>query len=743
MAASERSVLQNPLLRLLTKPQTGGVTGRSKDAKQIVDSVFRANQIRLLAQIRGLASSPATSRAAKAGRALIWAEMMPGSEATSHTPDDLFSGAGAAIVFAWKHGYVVDIELTSIPSLIQHLERPTTAQRCDIYRVANIELFALVLAEFGGASASWDKAKPEADGAKRFLFTLPVFSNLEASRAAEADYLRVLPQPPLTLDVANPTEGRTTRLATLVGAPSPTALSKVRRALPHPIVLVGAVSDVSEFYDLIESGTVVRWEPVAQLVPTIPGEGTEPPEQLPELAGNPIVGIVDGGYHGNRYKGAIAWTHEPPLVNPLSTARSHGNKVVSITVDGHLWSNNLQLPSLFCRVGIVQAIPGRGSTETKTPAELVAHLEAAMEAHPDTLVWNLSANTDDDCDDFDVSELGHQLSELARRKGRLLVISAGNTRGGSYRVSPPADCEAAIVVGGRLPNLVGAPGGACDISRRGLGPEGMLKPDTSWFTRHRVAGGEIAKGTSFAAPLVAKVAAHTWQHLDDPSPDVVKALVLNACDLDEYDETMGFGAPVLFPEPWNCPRNVAVVSWRASLSARRRYYWTGIRAPESMIRSGRFVGRAKMVAVLEPTVQRRGHHYISNRVEASLQIPAANGKSNRPIIGCLNPRERELQARSVDHKWDPVRVYSGRFTDRNGPKLLGGQPSLQVYARLFWRNAFQYTDAFMLSQESNVTFVVTLEADDPDADTYNEFRRVMAEAVESAVVETNVEVQAE
>ena len=46
----------------------------------------------------------------------------------------------------------------------------------------------------------------------------------------------------------------------------------------------------------------------------------------------------------------------------------------------------------------------------------------------------------------------------------------------------------------------------------------------------------------------------------------------------------------------------------------------------------------------------------------------------------------------------------------------------------------------MQTTPCDVTFVVTLESGDPDADTYNEFRRIMAEEVVSAVVEQEVEV---
>ncbi|OYR12528.1 hypothetical protein CEV33_1312 [Brucella grignonensis] len=163
----------------------------------------------------------------------------------------------------------------------------------------------------------------------------------------------------------------------------------------------------------------------------------------------------------------------------------------------------------------------------------------------------------------------------------------------------------------------------------------------------------------------------------------------------------------------------------------------------SLMKNGRFVGRAKLVAMIEPVLQLRGHHYMSNRLEAGLQFKKVKrGKlQNETMIGCMNPAERELEARTYDHKWDPVRVYCDEFTEKNGPVLIGDQPTLQVYARMFWRNQFMYTDDYIRNHPARVNFVVTLQSKDPEADVYNEFRRIMAENVETAVVEQEIDLE--
>jgi hypothetical protein len=432
-----------------------------------------------------------------------------------------------------------------------------------------------------------------------------------------------------------------------------------------------------------------------------------------------------------------------PSAGPSLAARQHGNRVASIVVDGHLWSNQLKLPQMYCRVGIVQAVPARDATFYCEYSDLVRHIERAFIEHPDTHIWNFSANLDGECDAYNVSDLGHALSRIARRHNRLLVISAGNKDGKTHRVSPPADCDAALVVGGRAHNHVGEVAGPCATSRVGLGPEGMLKPETSWFSEHRVLGGVIERGTSYATPLVARVAAHTWQNLSDPSPDMVRALLISACDGDKYDHALGFGSPINPDEPWLCANNSAVFAWSADIVSRWRYYWTGIRIPPSMIQEGRLVGRVKLVAVLDPVVQTTGHHYISTRIETGVQYQfSAPGRAMRniPLVGCKNPKEREDRARKDDHKWHPVRVYEKAFSASNGVPVSGTQPTLQVYARLYWRNAFQYTEEFMTTRPLRVNFVVRLESPSSTADTYDEFVRTMAENVQQATVTQDVEV---
>jgi hypothetical protein len=743
--AERREIVQNPVLHLLTSPTSTKPPGGGKDIKRVRDwARYERHRQALLERLAALPKEPATALASHGGRYLIWAGMHGDSIASSHTPDDLFSSnIGTIMKSAWRDGYVIEATDQALVRLAQRVSNAATNPlKCDIYSVERLELFATVLVESNVIDTAWNAASKDDDGLRRFNVRIADYGPDEARSSVVAKLVALAGDNRIRL--GNPSSPRPTgdgtEAAPRAGWLAPAAVQGAvhpRRRLP-----IG-FREKESLQELVLSGSVVRWEAIAALRPTQPGVGAEPPLDLPDMSGDPIVGVIDGGYHSNRYADAIAWRQIPALVPTVEAARLHGNRVASVVVDAHLWSNQLLLPQLHCRLGIVQAVPRDGSSLTLLNEETLSHLETAFKAHPDTHVWNLSANVERDCDVYEVSELGHGLAEIARRHEKLLVVSAGNRQDGSSRVAPPADCEAALVVAGRESTAEGSVAGACAVSRTGLGPEGMVKPETSWFSSLRVLGGGVASGTSFATPLVSRLAAHTWQNLSKPSPDMVKALLLNASDLKKYSPEMGFGSPIRPELPWNCASNSAVVAWQADLKAYQSYYWDGLRVPPSLLVNGKFKGRAKLVAILSPYTDIEGHNYFQTRLSAGLYFQAGEigDEENKKLAGCINPKKLETAARRDDNKWDPVRVYERDCRGRGaGITIPGDQPELRVGARLYWRDTYKYSDEFMRQTPCRVTFVVTLESRDSEADTYNEFRRIMAEEVVSAVVEQDVEI---
>jgi len=741
-----RRVVQNPVLKLLTLPAREGITARGKNESRIKPKVFLERQRLIIARMKALRSDDSTLRATHGSKVLVWIGLDEDSQAPTLTPGDLFSSnSGAPLLFAWRDGYVAEFSAMAFSRLETAVSQATTpAIRSDIYGVDRVELFSTVLLDAERMKREWAQAARSRTGDRLFSLRLPAFLD-ERARASVVERVGALAE---SGDIRLPAGGR----ANFIGEPNdvslndrwltPSQMPQELQALATRRSFTVAVPTMAALQDLILSGSVARWEAVVPLTPTVPGAGAEPDTSLLVMEDAPIVGVIDGGYRGSRYAKAVAWRQMPPLVSDHAAASDHGNRVSSLVVDAHLWSNRLDLPQLQCRIGVVQAVPKLGSGIGLLDTDIVSHIENAFKSHPETHIWNLSANIDKDCDEYEVSDLGRGLARISRENNKLLIVSAGNRNPDGKKIAPPADCEAALVVSGRDNDKSGIVSGPCSKSRVGYGPEGMLKPETSWFSSHRVVGGELVQGTSFAAPLVSRLAAHTWNNLEEPNPDLVKALLLSACDLDTYQADLGFGSPIRPEFPWVCPSNAAVLAWTVTMSAQQRYYWTGIRIPPSLIKGGRFVGRAKLVAILAPEISEEGHHYFQNRLETNLAFRKTNSDGTWdpvPVVGCINPKQRELDARRDDNKWDPVRVYA-KDCSKRGIAVSGTQPSLHVYARTFWRDSFKYGGEFKKTLESKVSFVVVLESTDPQADTYNEFRRIMAENVVSATIEQNIEI---
>ncbi|KPF82731.1 hypothetical protein IP70_19930 [alpha proteobacterium AAP38] len=365
---------------------------------------------------------------------------------------------------------------------------------------------------------------------------------------------------------------------------------------------------------------------------------------------------------------------------------------------------------------------------------LLAYLDRVIAAHPDTKVWNISANVPAACDRMRVSEFGHQMSQLARKHGVVFVISSGNrSEGTEERVAPPADAEAAITVSGRLHDEVGRVGNPCPISRVGLGPEGMLKPELSWFSRQRLLGGRRSTASSFAAPLVSRIAAHTWANLRQPTPDLVKALLINAADQEDFHYRTGYGSPISPIKPWRSSDNAVIFCWQQAIVEKRNYYWSGIQLPPSLTRGGKFKGRVKLVAILAPVTHAMGTNYASTRLEATVQFRTNAGKWDR-LVGSMELETPEGVARTHDAKWQPIRVYSQQFP--RGKTL--GQNELRLRARLFWRDRYLYTGGTE-DWPVTATFVVMLESFDAEHRVYQEFVNGMGQLVETAVIEPIIE----
>ncbi len=489
---------------------------------------------------------------------------------------------------------------------------------------------------------------------------------------------------------------------------------------------------------LIASGTVFRIEPVQPISSTSPGEGREPDRPLPEnMTTLPIVGVVDGGLTATSYRNAEVW-RAPPLIADGEADTQHGNWVTSLVVQGHDWNNNLTLPTLYCQVGTVQAVAKKGSRAFVDPQDFVAYLDSVMAANPETRVWNFSLNQPYSCDLEAVSALGHDIAMLARKHIVLPIISIGNKPG--TRLQPPGDCEAAITVGGRVHDDNGDPAGECPVSLCGPGPSSMLKPDLSHFSHVRALGGVVIRGSSFATSLTSPLAAHTMERVREASPDLVKALLLHNSDGMNFDPALGFGTPTAASLPWECRPGFVTLQWRASLRPSANYYWE-LPIPASLKKTGKLKGTGVLTAIVNPhpmVTDYAGPNYFSVRLETALQYQ--RDASFKNLLGGLDTgKVTEQEARATDHKWSPIRQHQKSF------KRVGFDGDiLRIRARIYARDLYLY--GYSSNQEipeMETVFVLSLGTGDENDDVYNELRDQLGAFVETAVVETDIDVDNE
>lgn len=746
MADDRERPLLNPVLRLkmeaTPEPQTGGGKGRAS----IKTERLARQQQTLAAATQALYRASATLPSYGGRTHLLVRMFTEDSLAPSHTPGDLFGPVnGCQLVAPFRHGYVVEAEISALPRLTNAIERPVSyAIQSDISRVESVSQFSAEERLRHQSTEQLWNAAPADDGGRLFVVWFAPFRNRDAQEdvlreiAALSERRVFLP----TYTVVRLVQGPESEIVTgAVTTPRQSSIARAMRGYRNTGVGRAAVRIPSQaaLTQLVASGVSHRIDPVRLISVAAPGEGEEPPPPI-ITANMPIVGVVDGGLHAPSYAVAEAW-RVPPLISNSHADRRHGNAISSLVVHGYAWNTSRPLPTLTCRIGTVQAVPHQRSNRRFDESELIDYLAAVVRAHPETRVWNISANQEGPgLDPDEVSVLGHELNELARAANILLVVSIGNARAGSgQRPNPPADCESAIAVGGRRADASGNPAGGCPRCLGGPGPDGMLKPDVSWFSQLRMIGGVVETASSYPTTLVSSLAAHTYSNLREPTPDLVKALLINTTERKEHDAKLGWGTPYRGHMPWSCEAGSVTLAWRAQLQAGTNYYWNDIPIPPEMIRDGKLYGRVSLTAILRPLVSPfGGANYFASRLQTSLRYPS--GEDWESLVGSMQESTlKEQEARDDLKKWQPVRRHYKDFTNRAGIAFSGTH--LQLYARVFTRDLYQFGwNHHSQAGVQDVAFVLTLWSGDGQPAIYNSMVRGLGTFVESAVVNQDIEI---
>lgn len=736
--------LLNPVLKLRVDPKPEARTGGGKGRASVVLGRL-SEQMRVLgAASRALTASRAQLPTFERKTHLVARMFAEDSLAPSHTPDDLFHPLqGCQLVAPLRHGYLIEVDVGALERLTYAIEHPASFKlQADVSRVKALVPFSLE-EKLRGHSAEelWNAALQDADGARLFILWLAPFKDHLAQTSLLTHITKLAES-----GVIQPTMTQTQLpLSTEAGETRPAAATERQSSISRAMRTYRAsgagratvrVSSPEALSQLLASGASYRIDPVRKIGGAQPGIGQHPDIPV-DLTDAPVVGVIDGGLHAPSYTPTEAW-RAAPLVPNAQADRNHGSSVSSLVVHAHAWNNNRPLPKINCRIGSVQAVPARNSTHHVTESALVDHIAQVFRDHPDTRVWNISANQDGTYHPTNISYLGHEIGLLARQFGVLPVISIGNVSAASTGgTNSPADCEAAIAVSGRQATTSGGLGAGCPVCLTGPGPDGMMKPDLSWYSELRMLGGVTAKGSSYAAPLVSSVAAHTFAKLREPSPDLVKALLINKAEQDSHDPHLGWGTPYHGASPWECQTGSVTLAWRAKLRPGAAYYWNDLPIPPEMILGGKLSGRGRLTAILNPLVSpQASSNYFSTRLETALQFPKSADKWDN-LLGTMQESSlTELEARGQLSKWQPVRCHSKEF---DGLNFSGNH--FRLYARVYSRDLYQY--GFSHQSEigpQEVAFVLTLWSADGADTIHDSTVRALGNFVESAVIHQDINI---
>lgn len=744
--ADRPTPLLNPVLALRVEPAPKAGS-RGGKGRQSINVARLPEQIRVLgAASRALLGSRAQLPTFN-GKAHLVARMFIDSLAPTKAPNDLFHPTQACqLVAPVKHGYLIEADVDELERLNYVIEHPSNIKvQADISNVKELGRYSIDEKLRGRELQQiWDAALDDQDGGKLFIVWLAPFRD-QAAQTALLDQVNALAetgtiQPTFNLPPQLFATREEAARAQPLAVPRQSSIARAMRSYrangaARTMIRVPSLDGLNQ---LVASGASYRIDPVRPIRAAQPGVGQHPDVPV-DLADAPVVGVIDGGLHAPSYSTAEAWRVTPALIPDVHADRVHGNGITSLVVHAHAWNNNRPLPPLNCRVGTVQAVPHRNSRHPFNTTALIDHLTQVFRDHPETRVWNISANEEAPFNPNDISYLGHELTLLARQHGILPVISIGNVGpANSDGPNAPADCEAAISVGGRIATGTGAPGDGCPRCLPGPGPDGMLKPDLSWFSELRMVGGVIDTGSSYATPLVSSVAAHTFAKLRDPSPDLVKALLINAAERDTHDPKLGWGTPFNGAAPWECHNGSVTLAWRARLTPGSAYYWNGIPIPPEMVKDSKLTGRGRLTAVLSPMVSpHASSNYFATRLQTALQYPKGKDKWDN-LLGTMKESSlAEADARKELAKWQPVRRHSREF---DGQKFEGNY--FRLFAQVFARDLYQFghTRAEEIGPQE-VSFVLTLWGADGDESIHDSTVRALGNFVESAVLNQEIEIR--
>jgi hypothetical protein len=327
-----------------------------------------------------------------------------------------------------------------------------------------------------------------------------------------------------------------------------------------------------------------------------------------------------------------------------------------------------------------------GADATIDDHHLAVALDTALpQLPPDVRTVNLSLGTDEPIKDHEYSLVATTLDHLARELNLLIVTTSGNVRDRGlvaaypasvqdprWRIDPPGEALLALTVGSIAHHgdnsTQAAPRQLSPFSRVGPGADGGRKPEVVAHGGNYVAPGHPVSrygvhgvfsdgkqlawdnGTSFAAPLVAGIAAELFQAYPGADASLIKALLCHFTtpalppvgEMDSY-RCVGLGEPdaTAAIDAGPCSGSFVYVG---SMTA-ERYKFLPFWVPRAFADGANGRLRIRCTVVWDPpTNPTNSVEYSKTRISVGLRKPAEVGHAEIQLSGCTPSY----------HQWNPL-----------------------------------------------------------------------------------------
>jgi hypothetical protein len=440
----------------------------------------------------------------------------------------------------------------------------------------------------------------------------------------------------------------------------------------------------------------------------------------------PIVGVIDSGTNRANKRLQAYVAHREDWVQSVDQNNEHGTFVAGIIANARALNHgDDRFPSVHSRIIDVVALDQDGKI---AEYDLITVIDRFVRKYPSVKVWNLSLGQVSPCKDHRFSLLGCKLDSIAKKRGVLFVIAAGNYEdtplrgwppddfGEDDRICPPADSVRGLTVGsmvhiankGTLVRL----DDPSPFTRRGPAAHFYIKPEVSHYGGNcdanadflqtgvvSVSGsGSIAEdiGTSFAAPSISTLAANLFHELrpEDATPTFVKGAIVHSALVRggrpdaESVRYKGFGSPGDMPDILNCTKSAATVIFHANLENRQFFEKEDFPMPSCLMVPGKGLQAEVFMTLIydPPTDARFGTEYCRTNVTASLGTLHKNHETGKDeYTPQLRPAVNDLLAGceksliSEGFKWSPMKLYYRSFSA--GPTLKRWRLHLEILNR--------------------------------------------------------------